>query len=159
MPTIYQWLNDHHILFIEHHHPAVFTSAEAAPYYANIPGAKAKNLFLRNRKGDRHYLVIITESKRLQLKSLAQQLQETDLSFASAERLQRYLGLTPGSVSPFGLINDQAYAVQVIIDAAVWQHDRVSFHPSINTSTLELARSDFENFLNRTGHPPKILPL
>lgn len=148
MQDIRNILHDLQISFIEHTHPALFTAEDGAKYYVNLPGAKAKNLFLRNRKGNQHYLVIVTDTKKVDLKKLARQLGEVQLSFASPERLMKYLGLTPGSVSPFGLINDIEKMVKVIIDQDVWEHDRLNFHPNINTSTLELARDDFKKFLD-----------
>lgn len=159
MEDIRNILQDLHIPFIEHAHPALFTSEDAARYYVNIPGAKAKNLFLRNRNGKQHYLIVVTDTKTVDLKQLAKQLGETQLSFSSPERLLKYLGLTPGSVSPFGLINDTEKQVKVIIDQAVWQHDRVNFHPNINTATLELARDDFKTFLDWSGQSVQIINL
>lgn len=147
MNDIYAVLQQLQIPYITHDHPAVFTCEEAAPYYDNIPGGKCKNLFLRNRKGDKHFLVILEHTKRADLKKLSELLGEPKLSFASDDRLMRYLGVTPGSVTPFGLINDARHEVVVVIDKELWAHDRVSFHPNVNTATLEIARADMERFL------------
>jgi Ala-tRNA(Pro) deacylase len=92
--------------FVRYEHPAVATVAEAEKYWGNLRGAHCKNLFLRNNKGNRHYLVVAEASRRVDLKALTRVLGEDRLSFASAERLKKYLGLEAGSVSPFGLIHD-----------------------------------------------------
>ncbi|MFA5996048.1 MAG: prolyl-tRNA synthetase associated domain-containing protein [Patescibacteria group bacterium] len=151
MSNIYTILSELNIKFLEHKHPALFTCADAEQYYGKIPGGKSKNLFLRNRKGNQHYLVVVETNKMLDLKRLTQALGETPLSFASPQRLLKYLGLTPGSVSPFGLINDVNKEVIVVIDNDLWHHEHVNFHPNVNTATLELDREDFKKFLQWSG--------
>lgn len=145
------------IPYTEHSHPAVFTSVEAAKYYNVIPGARVKNLFLRNRKGDRHYLVVVLDHKQVNLKMLEQQLGEKQLSFASAERLQRYLRVTPGSVSALGLVYDQEHSVQVILDADIESgttvYDAINLHPNDNTKTLTIALPDFLRYLEHLKNP------
>ena len=93
-------------------HPPVHTADEAAIHWQSIPGAAVKNLFLRNKKGDRHYLVILGIDKQADLRHLVKVIGDDRLSFGSPERLQKYLGVTPGSVSPLGLIHDSARAVR-----------------------------------------------
>ena len=104
-----------------------------------------KNLFLRNQKGNRHYLVVLEHSKRADLKAVADQIGDGKLSFASPERLMTHLGLTPGSVSPFGLINDRDHAVRVVLDRDLKSADALAFHPNINTATFVIAAADFAN--------------
>ena len=133
-------------------HPPVFTVEEAVPYWRGIDATHCKNLFLRNKKGNRHYLVVVAHDKAVDLRRLAGQVGDDRLSFASPERLAAHLGLTPGAVSPFGLINDTAHAVQVVVDSEVRAARRVAFHPNANTSTLALSEADFERFLVFTGH-------
>ena len=152
MKDIYQILNDLTVEYIRHDHLAVFTCEEAEKFCPPIPGGKSKNLFLRNRKGDKHYLLIVESSKRVDLGRLASLVNESKLGFASEERLKEHLGLTPGSVSPFGLINDQTHRVIVLIDQDLWKEDRLSFHPNINTATLELTREEFKKFLDECGN-------
>ncbi len=135
-----------------HEHPPVATVEEAEAHWAPIGAMHFKNLFLRNQKGTRHYLVIIRHLKRANLRSIADQLGDGKLSFGSPERLMAHLGVTPGSVSPFGLIHDRDHAVRVAVDRELKTADRVSFHPNINTVTLTLARSDFERFLADCGN-------
>ncbi|HUR35671.1 MAG TPA: YbaK/EbsC family protein [Vicinamibacterales bacterium] len=110
----------------------------------------AKNLFLRNQKGTRHYLVILSVARRADLRVVAEQIGDGKLSFASAERLKTHLGVTPGSVSPFGLIHDREHHVRVFLDRELRLAERISFHPNINTRTVVLAFSDFEKYLATT---------
>jgi Ala-tRNA(Pro) deacylase len=135
-----------------HDHPPVATVEEAVRHWADIPATHCKNLFLRNQKGDRHYLVIVEHAKRVDLRRLAEQIGDGKLSFASPERLKTYLGLTPGSVSPFGLINDSSRAVRVVIEGDLKAATRLSFHPNINTVTLTIAGADFTRFLEACGN-------
>ncbi|MGE5244961.1 MAG: prolyl-tRNA synthetase associated domain-containing protein [Betaproteobacteria bacterium] len=134
-------------------HPPVFTVEEASEHWRGIEAAHCKNLFLRNQKGTRHYLVIVMHSKKADLRALADQIGDGKLSFGSPERLMTHLGLTPGSVSPFGLINNHDHAVRVVIDRDLRQAARVSFHPNINTATFVISFADFERFLAACGNP------
>ena len=140
------------IPYVRHEHPPVATVAEAEKYWTSLRGAHCKNLFLRNNKGNRHYLVVAKASRRVDLKALTRTLGEDRLSFASAERLMRYLGLEAGSVSPFGLIHDTGKAVRVVVDAGLRDAGKVGFHPNVNTATLEISFGDFERFLARCGN-------
>lgn len=152
MPDLYHILVDLKIEYIKHDHPAVFTCEEADEFYKDVPGGKSKNLFLRNKKGSKHYLVIVESSKKVDIKQVAQLVGEKDLGFASPERMMKYLGVTPGSVTPFGLINDVNKEVVVLVDADLWKHDRLHYHPLVNTATLELSREDFKKFLDWCGN-------
>ena len=145
------------IEYTRHDHPPVFTAEEAAVHWQDVPGAQVKNLFLRNKKGDRHYLVILGVAKEADLRSLVKTIGDDRLSFASPERLMTHLGLTPGSVSPFGLINDTSGAVRVLIDADLRGAERVVFHPNINTSSLSLPFADFERFLASRPNPVRYI--
>ena len=140
------------IAYTRHDHPPVFTVEEAEAHWRDIDATHCKNLFLRNQKGSRHYLVVAERHAAVDLKRLAAQLGDDRLSFASAERLAKYLGLTPGSVSPFGLINDPGHHVQVAVDTTLRAAERVAFHPNVNTATLVLSPADFQRFLGSTGH-------
>src|ERR1051325_525473 len=104
------------IAYTRHEHPPVATVEDAAQYWSGIDATHCKNLFLRNQKGNRHYLVVLVHSKRADLKTVADQIGDGKLSFASPERLMTHLGLSPGSVSPFGLINDRERTVRVVLD-------------------------------------------
>jgi Ala-tRNA(Pro) deacylase len=140
------------IPYVRHEHPAVATVADAEAHWAGITAAHCKNLFLRNQKGDRHYLVIVTHSKRVDLRQVATQIGDGKLSFASPDRLLARLGVMPGSVSPFGLLNDPDRHVRVFIDADLARAERITFHPNVNTATLVLGVADFRRFLVHTGH-------
>ena len=128
-------------------HPPVFTAEEAAEHWRNIPGKAVKNLFLRNKKGDRHYLVIVGIEKQVDLRTLVKAVGDDRLSFASPERLMARLGLTPGAVSPFGLIHDTNGSVRVILDEDLRRAARLIFHPNDNTASVTISFDDFERFL------------
>jgi Ala-tRNA(Pro) deacylase len=144
---VYRTLDSLGIGYERFEHPAVFTAEEAAVHWAGIPGKPVKNLFLRNKKGDRHYLVIVGIEKQVDLRTLVKVVGDDRLSFGSPDRLMARLGLTPGSVSPFGLINDAAGTVRVILDADLRQAERLIFHPNDNTASVTIAFADFERFL------------
>jgi Ala-tRNA(Pro) deacylase len=154
---VYEALDKLDIPYVRHEHPPVFTVEEAEQHWENITGAHCKNLFLRNKKGNRHYLVVLDSSKRADLKALEKQLGEDRLSFASPERMMRYLGLEVGAVSPFGLINDNQKEVKVIIDQDLKEADSINFHPNVNTATVGLSFSDFEKFLSFCGQQIRFL--
>jgi Ala-tRNA(Pro) deacylase len=141
------------IPFTRHQHPPVATVDEASAHWAGIDATHCKNLFLRNQKGTRHYLVVLTASKRADLRAIADQIGDGKLSFASPERLMTHLGLTPGSVSPFGLINDREHGVRVVLDRDFASSRRLAFHPNINTATLTISAADFAKFLAACGNP------
>ncbi len=145
------------IPFERYEHPPVATATEADVHWAGIEAAHCKNLFLRNQKGTRHYLVIVKHQKRADLRAVADQIGDGKLSFASPERLMTHLGVTPGSVSPFGLINDETREVRVFLDRDLQGAERISFHPNINTVTFVLAFADFERFLATRKNPVRYL--
>src|SRR6478672_2996414 len=126
------------IPFDRYEHPPIATGDEGLEHWEGIDAVHCKNLFLRNQKGTRHYLVILPVTKRADLRAVADQVGDGKLSFASPERLMTYLAVTPGSVSPFGLINDRERHVGVFLDRELKQAPRISFHPNINTATLVL---------------------
>ena len=147
------------ISFERYEHPPVATALEADEHWAGIDAAHCKNLFLRNQKGNRHYLVIVKHPKRADLRAVADQIGDGKLSFASPERLLTHLGVTPGSVSPFGLINDASHDVRVFLDADLKAAERISFHPNINTVTVVLTFTDFERFLADRGNPVRYVTM
>jgi Ala-tRNA(Pro) deacylase len=154
---VYEALERLNISCVRHEHPPVFTVEEAEQYWEDITGAHCKNIFLRNKKGNRHYLVILKHSKKADLKVLENQLGESRLSFASPERLMRYLGLEAGAVSPFGLINDSNKEVRIVIDLDLREEGRVNFHPNVNTVTVGIEMKDFEKFLLWCGNSVRYL--
>ena len=150
---VYERLAELGIVYQRYEHPPVATAQSADEHWRGIDAAHCKNLFLRNQKGDRHYLVIIVHTKRADLRAVANQIGDGKLSFASPERLMTHLGVTPGSVSPFGLIHDRDRHVRVFLDRDLQAASRISFHPNINTATITMAFSDFEKFLTAVGNP------
>jgi Ala-tRNA(Pro) deacylase len=141
------------IAFERHEHPPVASAAAAEEHWSEIPATHCKNLFLRNQKGTRHYLMILKHLKRADLRAVADQIGDGKLSFGSPERLMAHLGVAPGSVSPFGLIHDAAHDVRVCLDRDLKTAERISFHPNINTATFVIAFSDFDRFLASQGNP------
>ncbi len=140
------------ITYTRHEHPPVATVEEASRYWAAIDATHCKNLFLRNQKGNRHYLVVIEHSKKADLRLVADQIGDGKLSFASPERLMTHLGVTPGSVSPFGLINNPDRSVRLVLDRDLKSATRLSFHPNINTVTFTVAAADFAKYVEACGH-------
>lgn len=149
---VYEYLDALQIEYQKHSHPAVFTVGEALKYHDEMPGGQAKNLFLRNAKGNRHFLVVLEHDKQLDIRALQQKIGSSKLSFASPRRLEAYLGLTPGSVSPFGLLNDTENEVETYIDMDLMRYEHVNFHPNVNTATLTVRSEDFKRFLEHSGN-------
>jgi Ala-tRNA(Pro) deacylase len=156
---VYDVLDGLGVAYERFEHPPVFTAEEAAVHWAGIPGTPVKNLFLRNKKGDRHYLVILGIDKQADLRHLVKLIGDDRLSFGSPERLMGSLGLTPGSVSPFGLINDAGGTVRVIVDDDLRGSGRLIFHPNINTASVSIAFEDFERFLGTRRNPVRYIRL
>ncbi len=140
------------ITFERFEHPPAASVEDAQPHWAGIDATHCKNLFLRNQKGSRHYLLVTVATKRVDLRAVATEIGDGKLSFGSPERLKTYLGVTPGSVSPFGLIQDTRREVRVYLDRDLGQSPRISFHPNINTLTYVLAFEDFQRFLKDCGN-------
>src|SRR4051812_44106209 len=140
---VYARLDELGIAYTRHEHPPIASAEAGDQYWAGIDAAHCKNLFLRNQKGTRHYLVILHYKKRADLRAVADQIGDGKLSFGSPERLMTHLRLTPGSVSPFGIIHDGAHAVRIVIDRDLASAETISFHPNINTATVVLAVADF----------------
>lgn len=145
--NVYDTLNLLKIKYVRYEHKPIYTVDEAKDLDILIQGGKYKNLFLRNRKGDTYYLVILDENKKADLKLLAKQIKSTRLSFASEDRLYEYLKLTPGSVTPFGIINDVNREVIILIDEDLKNERLVNFHPNTNTATVGISYIDFEKFI------------
>ncbi len=152
MKDVYKFLENLKISYKKYDHPPVYTVKEAEEHIKNIEGANTKNLFLKNEKGNSYYLVILFAEKKINLKNLASQLEEKKLSFASPEKLMKFLGLEPGSVSPFGLINDKDCVVRVVIEDELRKVEKIGFHPNKNTSTIVLTQNNFQKYLENSGN-------
>ena len=156
---VYGLLERLEISYKQHNHPPVYTVEQAKKHWSQVQGAHCKNLFLRNKKGNHHYLVILEATKAADLKGLRRKLGEDGLSFASPRRLEKHLGLEPGAVSPFGLINDHENWVKVVIDQDLKGAETVNFHPNVNTATVGISFGDFKKFLAWTKNPVRYLSI
>ena len=141
-----------------HPHQPVFTVDEAKDLRGQLSGGHCKSLFLKNTKGAM-WLVVCDEDRRIDLKALSGLLEGGRLSFGSADRLRRVLGVLPGSVTPFALINDRDHQVTPVLDKAMLTHDRLNYHPLVNTMTTTIASGDLVRFVEACGHRPVILDL
>ena len=138
------------------HHRPVFTVAEAQDVRDQLPGGHCKNLFLKDKKG-RLFLVVCQEDRPVDLKRLRKALGAQQLSFGKPELLFDLLGVTPGAVTPFALINDTGARVRVILDASLMDHELVNFHPLENNKTTQVSPDDLKAFITACGHAPEIL--
>lgn len=164
MRRVRDFLETNGLAYDIHFHPPLFTIAEALEYWKDIDAVHCKNLFMRNHKGNRHYLISFECHKDLDIHGLEHSLHQGKLSFASPERMSRCLGLRPGSVSPFGLINDidlsgadpkelfeNGHRVKLYLDAALQTAERISFHPCDNTASVVVTNDVFMRFLELWG--------
>jgi Ala-tRNA(Pro) deacylase len=150
---LYRLLEQLAIPFEYLEHPAAPTVAVARQYWAGHDATHCKNLFFRNHKGNRHYLVILDCTREMDIHHIEKQLHQGKLTFASPARMMKYLGVTPGSVTPFGLISDEEHHVAVFLDRSLQKAARLSFHPCINTASLMIATADFIRFMDYTQNP------
>ncbi len=139
-------------------HPPVFTVAEAAALRGSLPGGHCKSLFLKDRKGGL-WLAVMLEVRRIDLNKLAARLAAPRFSFGSADELYAALGVRPGSVTPFALVNDAAHRVTPVLDAAMLEHDPLNYHPLANDRTTAIASADLLRFIAACGHTPRIVDL
>lgn len=140
-------------------HEPVFTVAESRPVKARIPGAHSKNLFVKDKKG-RFFLITAKDETAIDLKRTHEAIGASGrLSFGSADQLRAILGVEPGSVTPFAVANDREGKVTMILDANLMEHERVNFHPLVNSMTTGVSREDLVKFLRATGHDPQIIRL
>ena len=139
-------------------HPPVFTVAEAAALRGSLPGGHCKSLFLKDKKGG-FWLAVMLEERRVDLKRLASRLTAPRFSFGGAADLYEHLGVWPGSVTPFALVNDSERRVTPVLDAAMLEHDPLNYHPLINDRTTAVAPADLLRFIGSCGHAPRIVDL
>ena len=149
---ILNWLDENNYKYDKLEHSPVFTMEEMEIAGITSKGDVVKNLFLRNAKGDKHYLVCVEESKQVDLNKLAMALGSTRLSFASAERLEKYLGVAQGSVSPLAVLNDENHEVIVAFDQSVMGKERIGVHPCENTATLFMSYKDLKKIIEGNGN-------
>lgn len=152
---LFDFLEQLGIATTTHEHKAVFSVAESETLDARLPGGHTKNLFLKDAKG-RLFLVVAQSSSQIDLKALPKTLGCARLSFGKPELLLETLGVTPGSVTAFSVINDPEAQVSVVIDATLMDHDTINCHPLENTATTSIAREDLLKFMSACGHEPRI---
>lgn len=155
---LFQRLDALGIAHTTHHHPPLHTVAESVVLRGSLRGGHCKSLFLKDRKGGL-WLVVMLEDRRLDLKALAERLGAPRFSFGNPDLLLAVLGVIPGSVTPFALINDRGQHVQVVLDAEMLRHDPVNFHPLVNTATTAVSPVDLCRFVADCGHHPRVVEL
>ncbi len=157
--SLKEWLDNNNIQYILHTHPAVFTVPEAKIHCGHIPGTHCKNLLLKNTKSGQLYLVTIPHEKRLDLNQFRKMIGAPKIRFAGPEELSETLGITPGAVSPIGLVNDINDKVTFIIDENVWNAKEICCHPNVNTETLQISGGELQKLIKATGTSMEIKSL
>lgn len=156
---VFEKLNELNVKYEVMNHPAVFTIEDMDSLNITEQGDVCKNLFLRDEKGKRHFLVVLDKDKKADLKSIQKQLGSTRLSFASAERLHKYLKLQKGEVTPLGVINDEECAVEVVFDNDLIGKTRLGVHPNDNTATVWISFEDLKKVIEQNGNKIKYLTI
>ena len=149
---VFDFLQQQGIEYSFYTHPEAPTIEIARQYWRNDGSKHCKNLFFRNHKGNRHYLVVFDSEQSLAIHDLEHRLKQGKLSFASEQRMERYLGLKPGSVSPFGLINDAENHVHLFLDKNLLDYPSLSFHPNDNRATVVISQQMFAKYLEAVGN-------
>ncbi len=143
---------------LTHEHAAVFTVEEAQRHCSHLPGAHCKNLFFKDKK-DELWLVVTLDGREVNIKALQKAMGAARLSFGKAELLMEVLGVIPGAVTPFGLINDTEQRVQVILDAEMMAADLLNYHPLRNDATTAITPADLRRFISACGHSARDLEI
>jgi Ala-tRNA(Pro) deacylase len=152
-----QFLDAHRLHVSRFKHAAANTCAEFKALVPSLSGTHNKNLFLQDKKGRRHFLVVTQPESEVDLVKLGEKLAAKKLGFASVARLKHFLGVEPGAVSVLALMRDTETKVELIIDKHIWQAKAIQAHPLINTETLVIEHKELQRFLKITGHAPKIM--
>jgi Ala-tRNA(Pro) deacylase len=157
--NLFAFLDRHGIATRTVEHPALHTVEESQALRGAIPGAHTKNLFVKDKKGTL-FLIVAEETRVIDLKTLHKAIgAQGRLSFANADQMLNLLGVAPGSVTAFGVVNDEDGEVRVVLDAGLLAHDMLNCHPLTNTATTTIARDDLLAFFAATGHEPLVVPL
>ncbi len=151
-PKLYEFLKELNIKFEYYEHPPAPTVEIASKYWEDLEATHCKNLFFRNHKGNKHYLVLLEYTQNLDIKFLEQKLKQGKLTFASPKRMKKFLGVEPGSVTPLGLINDTDTHVHLFLDENLPKSEKISFHPNINTASIVISYKDFIKFIETLGN-------
>ena len=156
---VFDFLRSNNIEYTYYEHPEAPTAEIAQSYCAGDGARHCKNLFLRNYKGDRHYLVVFDYAHKLAIHDLEHLLHQGRLSFASEKRMERYLALRPGSVSPFGLINDTENHVHLFLDENLRNTELLAFHPNDNRASVLITTAEFAKCLATVGNSYEYIKL
>ena len=156
---VFDFLEAHNIKYEVYFHPESPTIEIAKQYWRKDGSKHCKNLFFRNHKGNRHYLVVFDSEQSMAIHDLEHRLRQGKLSFASEQRMERWLGLRPGSVSPFGLVNDTENHVHLFLDANLLKQPSLSFHPNDNTATVVISQEMFQRYLEAVGNSYEYIEL
>lgn len=153
---LYAFFNEHGIEWKHHAHPPLHTVEESRALRGDLPGGHVKNMFLKDRKGGL-WLVTCLEDRQIRIRDLEKEVGAQKCSFGKPELLWEALGVEPGAVTPFGLINDPEHQVRVVLDRQMLDHDPINAHPLNNRATTAISMADFHRFLALTGHEPVIV--
>ncbi|MHA1529019.1 MAG: prolyl-tRNA synthetase associated domain-containing protein [Alphaproteobacteria bacterium] len=153
---LYALFAEHGIAYGHHTHPALFTVADSQALRGELPGGHVKNMFMKDKKGA-IWLATCLEDRRIRIRDLEKEIGAKGLSFGREELLWETLGVLPGAVTPFGLINDRAQRVRVALDAQMLERDPLNFHPLHNEATTAISKDGFLKFLELTGHQPVLV--
>ena len=156
---VFDFLAAHDIEYTYYEHPEAPTIEIAREYWRQDGSKHCKNLFFRNHKGNRHYLVVFDSERSMAIHDLEHLLRQGKLSFASEQRMEKWLGLRPGSVSPFGLVNDTENHVHLFLDANLLKYPSLSFHPNDNTATVVISQEMFQRYLDAVGNTYEYIDL
>lgn len=156
--SLFRRLDELGIQYVNHHHPPLFTVADSKALRGQLPGGHCKSLFLKDKRGALH-LLVTSEDRAVDLKHLRKRLGVGNLSFASADLLYEVLGVKPGAVTPFGLINDTTNRVHVMLDKGMLEHDPLNYHPLVNDQTTAISPRDLIAFIASCGHMPEVIDL
>ena len=156
---VFDFFAQHGIEYTTYSHPEAPTIEIAQQYWHDDGSKHCKNLFFRNHKGNRHYLGVFDSEQSMAIHDLEHRLHQGKLSFASEQRMERWLGLRPGSVSPFGLVNDTENHVHLFLDANLLKQPSLSFHPNDNTATVVISQEMFQKYLQAVGNTYEYIEL
>ncbi len=146
------------IEYTNHEHPPVYTVEEAAMYHEGIEGVHSKNLFFKDKKKNL-FLVVTLSDKSINIKELAKKIGAKSPSFGKPDLLMEVMGVIPGSVTPFAVINIKDHDVKIVLDGDMMEHTNLNFHPLVNTATTTITSNDLIKFLEHCGHTPEIIKL
>jgi Ala-tRNA(Pro) deacylase len=159
MGSLEHFLNKHNLFLPTFNHPVAVSCEDFSRLNLNLPGAHTKNLFLRNRQGTQHFLIVVPADLEINLLALSRYLSINKLGMASEDRLRRFLKVAPGSVSVLALFADPDNKVQLLIDESLWNASAIQAHPMVNNQTMIVSRANLLRFLEATGHKATVLPV